>query len=279
MEMKKYFTMALAALSMMACSQQKKAEEAVSPKILVLYYSQSGSTKAVAEEIQKQLNADIEAIEAEIPYDGDYMQTIERCGKEMQAPEPPAIKPVKANIADYDIVFLGYPVWYGTYARPIAGLVNTQKFEGKKIVTFCTFGSGGLQASTRDLKSALPQADVVEGYGVRTARIASAPDELNRFLIEQGYKEGEIEALPAFMEHKPVTDSDIDVFNKACGDYQFPLGTPVDVAIRETATSVDYEYTVSSQSQTGEDVALNTTIYVTVPKSEGSKPEFTQVVR
>lgn len=276
--MNKFATMMCAALGLVACTTQKKAEEtAHQQKVLVLYYSQAGATKAVAEEIKTQLNADIEAIELDVPYSGDYMQTIERCRKEMEAGEAPTIKPLKSNISDYDCIFLGYPVWFGTYAQPIAGLVKAQSFEGKNIVTFCTFGSGGLQASTNDLKAVLPNATITEGYGVRTARVASAAEELNRFLIERGYKEGEIEMLPAFMEHKPVTDADIDVFNQACGDYQFPLGTPIDVAIRETANSTDYEYTVKSAGQNGEEATV--TIYVTTSKAEGAKPEFTQVVR
>lgn len=268
----------LALLGITSCSQQKKAEtDAPASKILVLYYSQTGATKAVAEELQKQLDADIEEIEVEEPYSGDFDATIERCKKEMEAGTTPKVKPVKAELDKYDIIFLGYPVWFGTYARPIAGLVQKETFKGKKIVTFCTFGSGGLQSSTQDLQKALPQAEVLEGYGVRNARISVIGEEINRFLIEHGYKNGEVEALPAFMEHKPVTKEDITVFNEACGDYQFPLGTPVTVAARETSASTDYEYSVRSQGVDG--VETMTTIYVTRSKKQGSKAEFTQVVR
>lgn len=277
--MKKLFTIVLAALGLVACTSQKKAEEAAQQqsKALVLYYSQTGTTQAVAEQIQQQLGADIEAIEVVNPYDGDYAQTIERCGQEMREGIVPEVKPLQAKLADYDLIFLGYPVWYGTYCQPIAGLVKQEAFEGKKIVTFCTFGSGGLQASTANLKAALPKADVVEGYGVRTARIKAVADEVNRFLIEGGYKEGEIEALPAFMEHKPVTDADVEVFNQACGNYQFPLGTPVTVAIRETATSTDYEFATTSAGPDGSE--SHSTIYVTKGKEEDAVAEFTQVVR
>lgn len=266
----------LAVLALTACTSQKK-QEAPQQKVLVVYYSQTRATESVALEIQEQLGADIEAIEMENPYDGDYDATIARCLKERETGELPAVKPLKANIADYDLVMIGYPVWFGTCALPVLSLTQTEQFEGKKVVTFCTFGSGGLQSSTADLKAALPKADVVEGYGVRRARLSSVKDEVNRFLIEGGYKPGEIDALPAFMEHKPVTDDDTDIFNQACGDYQFPLGTPVDVAIRETATSTDYEFTAQSQDKDGNPV--NATIYVTVEKTAGAKPVFTQVVR
>lgn len=274
--MKKYFAYMLAALSLVACTT-KKTEEAPDSKVLVLYFSQTGATKSVAEEIQKQLGADIEAIEAEVPYDGDFGATIARFQQEMTSGETPAIKPIKANLDQYETIFLGYPVWGGTYANPIATLVKEQTFEGKKVVPFCTFGSGGLNTSVEALKAALPKANVVDGYGVRNARVASAPAELNRFLIEREYKEGEIEALPGFLEHQPCTEEDVKIFNEACSGYQFPLGTPVDVAIRECETSVDYEFTASSAAPNG--ATSESTIYVTVLKEEGAKPEFTQVVR
>lgn len=278
--MKNLFVLLFAALGLVACTSQQKGEEAAAQqaaKALVIYYSQTGTTRTVAEQIQQQLGADIEAIEVEVPYDGDYGQTVERCGKEMAAGETPVVKPLQSNLADYDVIFLGYPVWYGTYCQPIAGLVKAVSFEGKKVVTFCTFGSGGLQASTRNLQAALPQAEVVEGYGVRTARIHSVADEVNRFLIEGGYMEGEIEALPAFMEHHPVSDDEVEVFNQACSSYQFPLGTPATVAVRETSTSTDYEFLAKSVGPDGSE--STSTIYVTVGKQEGAVAEFTQVVR
>lgn len=172
------------------------------------------------------------------------------------------------------MIFLGYPVWFGTYAPPVAGFIKENALEGKKIVTFCTFGSGGLQSSTDSLKKALPNCEIVEGYGVRNARIDKASEEINRFLIEWGYKEGEIEALPAFMEHRPVTEAEAAIFNQACGNYQFRLGDPVDVAVRETAQSTDYEFTAKSPNE-----ETLSTIYVTVAKEGDTTPVFTQVIR
>lgn len=270
--------MVLACLGLAACNSQKKTEESNSveevkaPKVLVIYYSQTGATKTVAEEIQQQLGADIEALECEVPYDGDFNQTIQRCQEEMADNEVPAMKPLNANIGDYDIIFLGYPIWFGTYALPIGGLLHSQSFDGMKVVTFCTFGSGGLESSTEALQEAMPGSEVIAGYGVRNERIDAVKEEVNRFLIEGGYKEGEIEPLPAFMEHHPVTPDEKAVFQQACSSYQYPLGTPVTVAVRETATSTDYEFTASTPEGTS-------TIYVTQAKEEGSKAVFTRVVR
>ena len=126
-------------------------------KKLVLYYSETGTTKAVAQEIQKQLGADIDSIEAIKPYSGNFQETIQRGQREMQSGQTPALKPLKKDIDDYDIIFLGYPIWFGTYAMPIATLVKEHDFADKTIVPFCSFGSGGLNTSTEALKKALPK--------------------------------------------------------------------------------------------------------------------------
>lgn len=246
-------------------------------KMLVLYYSETGTTKTVAEELQKQLNADIESIEAVEPYSGNFQETIQRGQREMQSGEWPAIKPIQKKIADYDIIFLGYPIWFGTYANPIVTLIKENDFAGKTIVPFCSFGSGGLNTSTDALKKALPKATIKEGYGVRTARVAAAPKELDRFLKENGYKEGTIAPLPDYSEQKPVSEEEKALFDAACSSYQFPLGTPETAGKRTTDDSIDYKFIVKSRGMDGSE--STSIIYVTVGKEQGAKPEFTQVVR
>ena len=246
-------------------------------KKLVLYYSETNNTKTVAEELQKQLGADIECIEAVKPYSGNFQETMQRGQREMQSGELPELKPLKKKIADYDIIFLGYPIWFGTYAVPVATLVKENDFAGKTIVPFCTFGSGGLNTSSEALKKALPKANIKDGYGVRTARVASAPKELHRFLIENGYKSGTVTPLPDYSEQRPVTDAEKAIFDAACSSYQFPLGTPVTVGSRKTPDGIDYKFTAKSQGFNGGE--SQSIIYVTVSKEAGAKPEFTQVVR
>ena len=84
------------------------------PKVLVLYYSQTSNTEQVANEIASRLNADKETIVAVNPYDGDFHATIERCMQEREQGILPEIQPIAANLDDYDVIFLGYPVWFGT---------------------------------------------------------------------------------------------------------------------------------------------------------------------
>ena len=257
---------------MMACMTTATAQ-----KVLVLYYSETGTTKTVAQELQKQLGADIEGIEAVEPYSGNFQETIQRGQREMQSGNWPALKALKSKLSKYDIIFLGYPIWFGTYANPIVTLVKGNDFAGKTVVPFCTFGSGGLNTSTDALKKALPKANIKPGYGVRTARVASAAKELNRFLIENGYKKGTISKLPDYSAQQPVTEADKAIFDAACSSYQFPLGTPLTVGKRTTDEGTDYKYTVKSRGFDGSEAT--SIIYVTVSNTDSNKPEFTEVVR
>lgn len=246
-------------------------------KKLVLYFSETNTTKQVAQALQKQLSLadkDVVAIELVEPYTGNMQETMQRAQREKQ----PALKPLKAKIADYDIIFLGYPIWSGTYALPIASLLKQEDFSGKTIVPFCTFGSGGLESSAADLKKNLPKATIKPGYGVRQARVASAAKELDRFLKENGFIAGKVKALPAYSAQQPVTDAEKAIFDAACSNYQFPLGTPQTFGKRTTDDSIDYEFKVKSQGFGGFGGG-ESTIYVTMGKEAGAKPEFTRVVR
>ena len=246
-------------------------------KQLVLYYSETGTTKVVAEELQKQIGADIEAIEVVTPYSGNFQETIQRYQRERQSGETPALKPLKSKISDYDVIFLGYPIWGGIYAMPIITLIKENDFAGKTIVPFCTFGSGGLNTSADALKEALPKATVKCGYGVRAARVAAVAKELDRFLKENGYKEGTVSPLPDYSARQPVTEEDKAIFDAACSSYQFPLGTPQTVGKRTTDDGTDYKFIVKSRGMNGEEAT--STIFVVKGKEQDAKPEFTQVVR
>ena len=267
--MKKLLSIFLVALSVLtmflsSCGQKKE-------KILVLYYSQSNTTKTLALEFQNQLGADIQEITCVNGYDGDFKQTIDRWQKELSENIFPEIKPIEKNLKDYDVIFLGYPIWGGTYALPMASFLKNADFSGKKIVPFCTFGSGGLNTSSADLKKNIKNATILDGYGLRQARLSNAKEEVEKFLIKSGFKQGEVEKFDEFSEQKDVSEAEKDVFNQACGDYQMPLGRPVSVGSRNISGGKQYLFTVEGEN------GSKGQIYVLV--KDGQKPEFTEVVR
>ena len=131
-KMRKLFAFILLLAAATACSDKAS-------KVLVLYYSQTGATKTVAEEFGRQLGADVVAFDVTAPYDGDFNATIVRCKDEMATGNPPVLAPLKVDFNKYDVIFLGYPIWFGTYAPPVSALLNEKDFTGKTIVPFCTF--------------------------------------------------------------------------------------------------------------------------------------------
>ena len=252
------------------------AEDDGGNKTLVLYYSQTGATKTVAEELQRQLgDADIAAIEVAEPYPADYDATIKRWRAEVDSGIIPALKPLTVDLDDYKTIFLGFPIWGGTYALPISTFVKDHDLSGKKVVTFATFGSGGIGSATLDLAQALPEADVYKGYGVRNCRLDKAPAEITRFLKHGGYIKGEVERLPAYSVQEQVTDAERAIFDAACSDYKFPLGEPQTVGRRTTPAGTDYKFKALSTTPDGKEGVI--TIYVTV--NNGEAPEFTLVER
>ena len=267
---------ALAAIVLGACADKNK-----SPRILVLYYSQTSNTKTVAQEIAKSLNADIEEVIPVNPYDGDYQQTIQRAGQERESGNLPAIKPIKSKIRKYDIIFLGYPVWYGTYAMPIATLLTQINLNGKTVVPFCTFGSGGLVSSRDDIVARFPNADVKTGYGVRAARMDAVHAEVDYFLKSNGFKEGNYPQLPSFSQPHPADEAECAIFDAAVGDYPMISAKAVTASSRALPNGTEYLFSAQDKPREGgpQMPPSNNTIYVFVIVENGKAPVFTQVVR
>lgn len=261
-------------------SPKEEAPQTESPKILVLYYSQTSNTKAVAKEIAARLEADMEELVMLEPYDGDFQATIERCMKEREQNIIPDIQPITANLADYDIIFIGYPVWFGTYAPPVAAFLNQVDLSGKKIVPFCTFGSGGLESSVKDLMQAEPNSEILPGYGVRAARMEAMPKELDYFLKANGFLEGEYVQLEEFSEQHEVTEAESAIFDAAVGDYPMIHAKAKSVAMRTIPEGMEYIFTaVDLPRENNPKMPPAGEIQVYVTEVKGEAPVFTKVIR
>ena len=250
------------------------------PKILVLFYSQTSNTKTVAQEISTRLGADMEELELVKPYDGDFQATIGRCMEERKQGILPEIKPVAADIAKYDVIFIGYPIWFGTYAPPVEAFLNKVDLQGKKIVPFCTFGSGGLDSSVKELAEKQPKAQILPGYGVRAARMAAVPQEIDQFLKANGFLKGEFFKPEAFPAPHEVSEAEAAIFDAAVGDYPMIHAKAKTVASRTIPGGTEYLFTAADLPREGNPnmpPAGEMQVYVTA--LEGAAPVFTQVVR
>ena len=264
---------ALLALSA-SCGPEKKA-----PRMLVLYYSQTSNTETVAQEIASRLGADMEEIVPVRPYDGDFEATIARCMQERDEGILPEIQPLEANLADYDVVFLGYPVWFGTFAPPVAAFLGQASLSGKKVVPFCTFGSGGLNTSVKDLAKKQPEAVILPGYGVRAARMDAVPAEVDQFLKANGFIEGEFAQLDPFPEQHEASEEEKAVFDAAVGDYPMIHAQAKSVAQRSIPGGTEYLFTAVPLTREGDPIPQADEMEVFVTVLEGEAPVFTQVNR
>ena len=276
--------MMCAALAMMvvtSCSQKSQnSEKEKASKVLVLYYSQTSNTKTVAQEIATRLNADIEEIALVEPYDTAFQATIDRCKADREKGILPEIKPLKLNVADYDTIFLGYPIWFGTYAPPIASLLEKVDLSGKFVMPFCTFGSGGLESSVKDLAEKQPNAKIMPGYGVRAARMDAVPKEVEQYLKSIGFIKGELFMPADFPEQHPVSADEAAIFDAAVNGYPMLNAKAKTVASRTILDGTEYLFTAMDmprENKPGMPPASEIKVYVLVEKDKA--PVFTKVVR
>ena len=272
--------LAMTIVAMCAACCGTKNETPKDQKTLVLYYSQTGNTKAVAEEIASRLNADIEELLLTDPYDGDFQATIERCKKEREDSTLCYIYPIASHIEDYDVIFIGYPIWFGTFAPPFVHLFLNEDFSGKKIVPFCTFGSGGLESSVKDIAAMQPNAEILPGFGIRAARMDVMPKEVEQFLICHHFIDGEPQSVGPWNEEHPVTDEETAVFDAAVDGYPMLHAKAKSVAMRAVTDGTEYLFTaVDMPREDNPDMPPAGELKVYVLAADGQAPVFTRVVR
>lgn len=132
------------------------AAESAKGKSIVVYFSASGNTKAAAEKIAELTGSDLMEIVPEQKYteadlnwhDGESRTSVEKDDASIR----PAIKPDTKNLADYDTVFLGYPIWWGTAPKVLWNFVEKHDFTGKTVLPFCTTHSSSEGESGRTLQ-------------------------------------------------------------------------------------------------------------------------------
>ena len=136
---------------------------------LVAYFSASGTTRKVAEKLAKAIGADIFEIKPEVPYtkaDLNWLSKKSRSSVEMSDTScRPAIAESIDNMADYDTVFVGFPVWWYREPSIIDTFMESYDFTGKTVVPFCTSGGSGLGESGANMQALAPGAEV--GIGER----------------------------------------------------------------------------------------------------------------
>lgn len=179
--MKKFLLLLLSAvmiISMAGCAAGKTApdaetaaEQAEEPpalfnKTLVVYFSATGNTRNVAVNIASVTNADLHEIVPEVPYtdaDLDYNSDCRANREQNDDAARPAINGGEFGIEQYDVIFLGYPIWWGQAPKIMYSFLESHDFTGKTIIPFCTSGSSSIGTSAENMRASAPSAEWLDG--------------------------------------------------------------------------------------------------------------------
>ena len=226
--MKKILFMLLAVLSMAACGdsttdpfppeqprppeQSDDSEESDdnpdmpefsgNGRYLVLYCSRTSNTQRVAQQIQTRLDCDILEVEPQTPYDTNYNAMLNRAQEELAAIRQgiyPAINTSVENFDDYDIVFIGYPIWHGSMATPMQTFLHTHasKLAGKRVALFATSGSSDILSSVSEAQTLCSGADLIgQTLLLTSSTISLMESRVTAWLGELGAIRGEADEIP-----------------------------------------------------------------------------------
>ena len=174
----KMFICAVVGLLMLpGCAQKKNAnmsdDASLEKKVLVAYFSATGTTRAAAERLAATTGGDLHEITPEIPYsdaDLDWHDQQSRSSIEMaDASSRPAIVKDLTNLSDYDVVFVGFPIWWYTAPTLINTFLESYDFSGKVVIPFATSGGSTIERANSELRATYPSLDWREGRLLNTA--------------------------------------------------------------------------------------------------------------
>lgn len=132
-------------------------------KCAVVYYSNSGNTKRIAEEIGRRFSAELIFVEPEVPY-GGFLSAVARVVREHKNPEDPRPKQARADLSSYDLLFLGFPVWAGTMPRFMQAFVRNSAPSGKTVIPFATAMGTGKDSALATVRALLPDCEVADYF-------------------------------------------------------------------------------------------------------------------
>lgn len=169
-------------------------------KGLIAYYSRAGNnyvngdivnlrvgnTEVVANMIQKLTGSDIFHIDTVKTYPEGYQETTEVAREELRRNARPEITGHVDNMADYVVIYLGYPNWWGTMPMAVFTFLEAYDLAGKTIVPFCTHEGSGMGRSERDIGKLCPDARVLRGIAIKGGSVQSAENDISDWLKKLG---------------------------------------------------------------------------------------------
>lgn len=155
--------------------------------ILIVYFSQTGNTEAVANFIHEEVGGDLVKLETVEEYPSDYDTLVDYAQEEQREEARPELKTVIDDMDQYNVIFLGYPNWWGDMPMPIYTFLETYDFSGKTIAPFITHGGSGLSGTPAKIQAEAKGATVTEGLAVYGSEASHSKDEVLEWLDRIGF--------------------------------------------------------------------------------------------
>ena len=147
-----------------------------------IVYLEVGNTEVVAKIIQEQTGGDLFEIDTIKTYPEDYTETTNVAMEEKRKNARPELIRVVDQMDLYDVIYLGYPNWWGTFPMAVFTFLESYDFSGKTIIPFCTHEGSGLGNSERDIRKLCPNANVLPGIAIRGGSVKSAGNSIKTWL-------------------------------------------------------------------------------------------------
>ena len=154
---------------------------------LVVYFSWSGNTENVAKSIQSQTNSDIFEIVPVIPYSDDYDTVLDLAQEEQKNNARPEISGSIESLEQYDVIYVGFPNWWGDMPMILYTFFDTYDLSGKTVALFCTSGGSGLSNTVREVKTLEPNATVTDGLHIRDNAADNPESAVSEWLKDIGH--------------------------------------------------------------------------------------------
>lgn len=161
--------------------------KAADPRILIAYFSLSGNTRLIAQDIQGMIGGDLFEIKAERAYGPDFDSAVEQAREELRINARPKLTAKVENMRDYDVIFVGFPNWVGTMPMAVFSFLEQYDFSGKTLIPFCTHGTSGVSDTITDFKRLNPQATILEYIDFFRNDVRDAEIPLQNWLKKLGF--------------------------------------------------------------------------------------------
>lgn len=171
--------------------QKLRFPEQKDAKILVAYFSRAdenynvgviekGNTQILAEFIAQELKVETFHIQTVTPYPKNYRECTNVASEERKNNARPKLAGTIPDVSEYDIIFLGYPIWWGDLPMAMYTFLETSDFSGKTIIPFCTHEGSGESGTVRRIQSACPKATVLKAFSMRGQTSQNSRDAAKR---------------------------------------------------------------------------------------------------